>query len=139
MKWNLTVFIVAAVAVVSYGLYQLSYEVQKLESDLRKLKAGIEDNREAVRVLKAEWAYENRPEKLQALAAEYLPLLLVAPYQVAEVDELPARANPFTLQARAIPVPRKKPRSRPSRSAPASGPLQMATFGGRQQRNGSVK
>ncbi|WP_284223836.1 cell division protein FtsL, partial [Brevundimonas denitrificans] len=89
MRWNLTVFFLALFACVSYGLYQLSYEVQQLEDDLAGLRRGIENNHEAVKVLEAEWAYQNRPDVLQALAARHLPLLLIAPYQVAALDDIP--------------------------------------------------
>ncbi|MEH6403053.1 MAG: hypothetical protein V7750_06745 [Sneathiella sp.] len=110
MKWNLTLILVLIVAAVSYGLYQLSYEVQQLGTDLRKLRAGITENRASVQVLKAEWAYENRPANLQILAAKHLPLLLVAPYQVAEIQDLPSRVtDPFAASLSVIPVPRFKP------------------------------
>ncbi len=134
MKWNITLVIAVAVAVVSYGLYQLSYEVQKLESDLRGLKSQISYNKEAVRVLKAEWTYKNRPEKIQELAGKYLPLLLVAPYQVAEIDDLPGgTVSASVLQTRAVPLPRIRPRSKAIASSPVSGPLHLATLKGVRQ------
>jgi len=130
MKLNFSILIAVVVAAVSYGLYQLSYEVQGLEKDLKRLNANISANQEAIRVLKAEWAFVNRPDKLQELATKHLPLLLVAPYQVAQLDELPARtANPFVREITSIPVPRKKPRARRGpASPPVSGPVHMATF-----------
>lgn len=141
MKWNLTFIIVLIVAVVSYGLYQLSYEVQSLGADLRRLKAGISENRAAVQVLKAEWAYENRPDNLQALAAKYLPLLLVAPYQVAEIQDLPDRAtDPFAASLSVVPIPRFKPHRKGNgyESTP-SGSLHMATYEGTRPNNGVVE
>lgn len=129
MKWNLTVILTVLVAVVSYGLYQLSYEVQQLGSDLKQLQSGIKDNKETIQVLKAEWAYENRPEVLQALAAKHLPLLLVAPYQVAEMSDLPSRStDAFAEQTRSIPIPRSKPHRRSAAITLPVGNLHMATY-----------
>ena len=54
MKLNLTVLTLVLFAVVSYGLYQLSYEVQELEKDLKSLNVNIAENKESVRILKAE-------------------------------------------------------------------------------------
>ncbi|MBE7636678.1 hypothetical protein GUA87_07455 [Sneathiella sp. P13V-1] len=111
MKWQLTAASLSLVVGVSYGLYQLSYEVQTLEGELAELNGKIRENEQATEILKAEWAYQNRPENIQALTAKYLPLLLVAPYQVAGLNDLPER----TLDSNALakltdPVPRQKPR-----------------------------
>jgi len=111
MRWQLTTcFIIMAVG-FSYGLYKLSYEVQALESELAGINREIEDNKQSVEILKAEWAYQNRPDTIQALTAKYLPLLLVAPYQVATFQDLPDRQMaPEVLEALDNPVPRRKPR-----------------------------
>jgi len=139
MRWNLTIVLVLIVAVVSYGLYQLSYEVQRLGGDLRTLRAGIAENRAAVQVLKAEWAYENRPENLQTLAAKHLPLLLVAPYQVAEMQDLPSRVtDPFAASLSVVPVPRFRPRRKKNGSETSPrGQLHMAKYEG-QRRSGEA-
>lgn len=111
MRWNLTALIVALVVGVSYGLYQLSYEVQGLTNDLKNVRAEIKKNEQAIQILKAEWAYKNRPDNLQALASKYLPLLLVAPYQVASFQDLPERdLDPNVREILGVPIPRRKPR-----------------------------
>jgi cell division protein FtsL len=111
MKWNLTIFFAVLFVGVSYGLYQLSYEVQELEKDLRAIKRTINDNEQGIEILKAEWAYQNRPKAIQELAGKYLPLLLVAPYQVAGLGDLPERQmDPGMRNILSMPVPRQKPR-----------------------------
>ncbi|MEX0584104.1 MAG: hypothetical protein WD185_10565 [Sneathiella sp.] len=129
MKLNLTVLTLVLFAAVSYGLYQLSYEVQELEKDLTSLNANIAENKEAVRILKAEWTYQNRPDVLQALASKYLPLLLIAPYQVASVGEVPY--PPVDPEQYSVPVPRYNPHRdySPTERTP-TGPVQLATFTG---------
>ena len=127
MKLNLTVISLVLVAAVSFGLYQLSYEVQELERDLKALDRNISENKESIRILKAEWTYQNRPDVLQSLAGKYLPLLLIAPYQVASVGEVPY--PPIDPEQYSVPVPRHNPRRDYSPSMPIpKGPVQLATF-----------
>ena len=127
MKLNLTVLTLVLFAGVSYGLYQLSYEVQELEKDPNSLNANITENKESIRILKAEWTYQNRPDVLQALASKYLPLLLIAPYQVASVGEVPY--PPVDPEQYSVPIPRYNPHRdySPVDRAP-TGPVQLATF-----------
>ncbi|WP_373089465.1 hypothetical protein [Sneathiella sp.] len=127
MKLNVTALSIILVAVVSYGLYQLSYEVQRLETDLGVLKNNISENKEDLRILKAEWAYQNRPDVLQALARKYLPLLLIAPYQVASIDNLPDEST--VVSTLDVPLPRLNPKR--DYAAPVkipSGSIQLATY-----------
>ncbi len=141
MKWKPAVFLIVIVAAASYGPYPLSYKFQQLESDLRGLRTAIAKNKETIQVLKAEWAYENRPEVLQNLASKYLPLLLVAPYQVADLSELPSLSlSALDENARAVPLPRSKPtRKRVKTITPPTGPLHMATFSSGNERQGGTE
>jgi len=128
MKMNLTVLSVLMFAIVSYGLYQLSYEVQQLEKDLGSIERRIVDNKESVRILKAEWAYQNRPDVLQEMAQNYLPLLLIAPYQVASAKDLSEIVISAT-EAVKVPTPRLNPRKNysPPAKAPTGG-FRLATY-----------
>ncbi|USG60409.1 hypothetical protein NBZ79_14650 [Sneathiella marina] len=130
MKMNLTALSLLLVAGVSYGLYQLSYEVQGLEKNLAALDKNISDNRETIRILKAEWAYQNRPDVLQSLATKHLPLLLIAPYQVADLEQVPENVIALSeLEPKNVPLPRKKPRRtyKPPKNKPL-GSYTLATF-----------
>lgn len=130
MKLNFTCLSVLLVAIVSYGLYQLSYEVQKLEKDLQILHASISGNEESIRILKAEWAYQNRPDVLQSMANDYLPLLLIAPYQVAGLNELPEIAlSSVEEDPSEIPTPRLNPKRDYSEPVELpAGAVRLATF-----------
>lgn len=140
MTMRITIFLTLLAGVSVYFLYQLADEVQKLDSDLKKLQAGIEKNKESIRVLNAEWAYTNRPDNLQRLAAKHLPLLLVAPYQVAEITDLPARStDAFATGVLAVPVPRARSRNKRTTTALPVGSLHMATFTRNGQSRKSVE
>ena len=142
MRWQLTTCFILMAVGFSYGLYQLSYEVQALESELASINREIKENEQATEILKAEWAYQNRPDTIQALTAKYLPLLLVAPYQVATLQDLPDRqVAPEVLEALDNPVPRRKPRFEwVIEEAPEDGPsYTLASYGGGSLSEGRVK
>ena len=109
MKRSLTFGVLALAVGVSYALYELSYEVQRLEDDHARLNRQLLATEEENRVLRAEWSYLNRPAALQQLAAKHLELAPIAPHQVvARVADLPMPGVP-SLFAELIPLPRRRP------------------------------
>jgi hypothetical protein len=122
----------AFLLVVACGgmLMHTSQKVQRAEKELVRTQRALAHEKEAIRVLRAEWAYLNRPERLELLAAQYLDL--VPPGANALVSHVPyggdftASANPSSslVQARdisyvvksalsytssSLPVPAQKP------------------------------
>jgi hypothetical protein len=63
-------FIVSAIMVMGLGFwsYQENYKTRDAISDVRGLHAQIGAAHERLRVLQAEWAYLNRPDRLRDLA-----------------------------------------------------------------------
>ncbi len=86
----LAVGLLMASAVYAYTIkYQTAYRYEQIT----KTKIEIKAERDALAVLRAEWAYMTRPERLQQLADQYLPDL--APLQVSQivtVTAIPERA-----------------------------------------------
>ena len=85
-------FVVAAM--LTYGLYSMKYEVQRLESKLLSLQTNLGSEREALQVLRAEWSYLNNPERLQKLAARHLKLTPVSLHQITALTRLPLKEVP---------------------------------------------
>ena len=109
---------VSLVAAISLGLYHLEYEVIRLEDRMAGHQRAIIAKHEAVRVLRAEWSYLNRPERLEALARRHLDLVPVAVRQIGALDDLPLRAAAATAGASLSPlVPTPRPKPRPARRA----------------------
>lgn len=74
-----------------FGLYNLKAQVEVREKELAKAQRAIEEEREAIEVLRAEWSYLNQPERLRRLAAVRLELQPVAARQLASPERLAQR------------------------------------------------
>ena len=104
---------VALLALVSFGLYNGVYRVKAQHQALDVLKRDIGREREAIRVLKAEWSNLNQPERLQTLARKHLSLAPTGASQITVLAGLPFRkadasaANEVAKPA--APLPRAKP------------------------------
>jgi hypothetical protein len=79
---------------IGIGLFQLKYRVQELEQNLAQTNRDILTNEEAIHVLKADWSYLNRPEKIDPLARRFLGLSPLTGSQYVTIADLPMRAAP---------------------------------------------
>ncbi len=84
---------IALIATVMFGMFMVKYEVRDLDEGLADLDRQIVADREAVHVLRAEWSYLNRPERLADLADRHLELQPVDPSQIGSIEEIPFTAN----------------------------------------------
>lgn len=71
--------------------YEIKYETILYAEKLAKMKHAIERERDAIGVLRAEWAHLVRPERLQALSQKHLDLQSVALSQIVRANELPIK------------------------------------------------
>lgn len=58
----------------AYGVFQVKYRVADLRKDLAEINRQLEQERDAIHVLKAEWSYLNQPDRLRNLAQRHLKL-----------------------------------------------------------------
>lgn len=95
--------ILAIAALVSSALYAYSikYQTAYRAEQIAKTKLEIKAERDAIAVLRAEWAYMTRPERLQPLADKYLPdLQPIKVTQVALPNALPQKARGDSIGAK---------------------------------------
>ena len=92
MRSRATLFWIFLAALVGFGLFHVKYKVQELEEELGRLNADIMREQESLHVLRAEWAFLNRPERLEDLNTRFLHLGPLTPAQIGGLDDLPARA-----------------------------------------------
>lgn len=87
--------IVAIVALVGSAVYAytIKYQTSYRAEQIAKTKIEIKAERDAIAVLRADWAYMTRPERLQQLADKYLPELKpLAVRQIVSAQSLPDKA-----------------------------------------------
>lgn len=88
----------AMVAVSAFWAYRINYAAQATMDEVAALRREIAAEREALVVLRADWAYLNAPERLARLLAEHGEGLALVPMAadrflaLADVPEPPAEA-----------------------------------------------
>ena len=86
-------YLLSALAVIglAFWAYRENYQTQEAIAEAETLQRDIARARERLRVLNAEWAYLNRPDRLRDLAEinfDKLGLLPLQPYQFGRVDQV---------------------------------------------------
>lgn len=79
---------IGAIVLMAVTLFLITYEVQSVEKEIAALNREAVAEEEAIHVLRAEWSYLNRPERLASLAERHLGLQAVAPAQLIAAREL---------------------------------------------------
>jgi hypothetical protein len=102
-------FVLSAIFVMglAFWAYQENYKTQQALKDMRALHNEIGKGRARLAVLRAEWAYQNRPERLLELADinfDSLGLLPLQPTQFARVDQVGYPAPELPLITESIEV-----------------------------------
>ncbi len=69
-------------------LYQLKYESRLLSAKAAKLSQNIQDERDNIAVLKAEWSLRIRPERVELLSKKHLGFKTVTPEQFVTMEWL---------------------------------------------------
>lgn len=87
------IYVLTALAVMglAFWAYRENYRTQSAQTEMKRLQNEIASLREGLGVLKAEWAYLNRPDRLRELANlnfERLALLPLQPSQFGVVAQV---------------------------------------------------
>lgn len=80
----------ACIAALFMGVYMVKYSVQNIQRDVQKTRVALAREKESLHLLKAEWAYLNRPERLSRLASRHLDLVPLDSKRIGDVNVLPA-------------------------------------------------
>ncbi|MGI9389337.1 MAG: cell division protein FtsL [Boseongicola sp.] len=98
MRSFFLVFTGLIVMVLAVWAYRQNYETQASLRDVNELRAEIADLRERAGILRAEWAYLNRPERLADLADmnfDRLGLLPLRPDHFGYIDQITYPIEPL--------------------------------------------
>ena len=91
---------VVVLALLGVGLFQVKYNVQSQERELREVRRQIDANYSAIHVLEAEWSYLNDPLRLADLTRRHTELVPTTPGQISDFASLLPRIEdaPLTPQ-----------------------------------------
>ena len=104
MRSLMFVAIATVVMALAFWAYDQNYRTQAAIRETEDLQEEIARLRERLSVLRAEWAYLNRPDRLRDLADlnfDRLKLLPLAPGQFGSPDQISSPLGPETRIARA--------------------------------------
>ncbi|MAM35104.1 MAG: hypothetical protein CMH28_08530 [Micavibrio sp.] len=94
------ILLVSAIFISGSLLFSVSQRVQSTEREIGQLKEKLSQENESLRVLRAEWAYLNRPDRLEAMAVN----------GVLPSANTPARLQQkITFNLGVVPTPSRKP------------------------------
>ena len=108
---------------IGWAVYQLKYEVQRLETRLAVVNRQILADQEAIQILKAEWSYLNQPAHLAELAQRFLGAEPVGIKQMVTIEALPPRRGAGAAVVAAAPPPPAPATPAPAAKAPPPGDL----------------
>lgn len=77
------------VLLLSFLLVKVRYQAQEVEEEVASIERQIDEERQNIRVLRAEWSYLTRPEKLQELVTRYSGMRPTARAQLAAWSDMP--------------------------------------------------
>jgi cell division protein FtsL len=97
--------LVLGLVALAYVIYQVKYETRALDAEIATLNRQIDEERDAIAVLRAEWSLLNRPERIERLAKKYLKLAPAKPVQLVTVDSVSDRDFDRTRLEMAEPAP----------------------------------
>jgi hypothetical protein len=100
MRAVLYVLTITAVVTLAFWAYRENYATQAELKKMDKLHSEIRQSHARLAVLRAEWAYQNRPDRLHNLAElnfESLGLMPLKPEQFGLVDQISYPPLPIPL------------------------------------------
>lgn len=101
-------YLVAVIAVMgmAFWAYRENYRTQTRIGEMSRVRAEISDLRERLGLLRAEWAYLNRPERLRELVDLNFDRLLLVPLTPEQFVAIPQIAWPDPADAHPDPEAR---------------------------------
>ena len=105
--------LVLGLVALAYVIYQVKYQSRALDAEIATLGKQIDEERDGIAVLRAEWSLLNRPERIERLAQKYLKLAPAKPTQLVTIDTVTDRDFDRT-RLEAVPPARGAERRRQS-------------------------
>lgn len=100
----LHLFVIGALIFAAAYVYRIKMESTARVERVLQLRAEIREQREAIAVLRSEWAKLDAPLRLQGLAERHLPLKPLNATQYDSLKNLPERPANFARKGNPDPI-----------------------------------
>jgi hypothetical protein len=90
----LNVLVIGALVLAAALVYKIKFDSTLQAARVAKLHSQLRHEREAIAVLRAEWARLDTPGRIKGLAKRHLALQPIKPTQFDNFSDLPARPPP---------------------------------------------
>jgi cell division protein FtsL len=90
----LNILIICALVLAAAAVYKIKFDSTLQGARVGKLSNELQRERDAIAVLRAEWAKLDTPARIQGLADRHLALQPIKPTQFDDFDHLPPRPPP---------------------------------------------
>ncbi|MBS0185556.1 MAG: hypothetical protein JSS34_04350 [Proteobacteria bacterium] len=85
------IFMILIIGGIGILLFNVKYKVVGLEQELSHVKRDINNSRQSIHILKAEWEHLNNPARLQKLAQKHLNLITLDQNHYLALSQIPFR------------------------------------------------
>jgi len=96
--WRFIVISLMLSSITGIALNILSTSIDKKQKYLDNLEFKIAKQNERMKVLKAEWAFNTKPEKIAKLASENLQMTTTQFHQIVNATSFPLRASAWKMK-----------------------------------------
>ena len=96
----LNILVIGALIVAASYVYKIKFDSTLQAERVAKLRGEVRNERNAIAVLRAEWAKLDAPSRIQGLADRHLTLRRIEPTQFDSLDRLPERPAPSAPNVR---------------------------------------
>ena len=90
----LNILVIGALIVAASYVYKIKFDSTLQAERVAKMRGELRKERNAIAVLRAEWAKLDTPGRIQGLADRHLALRRIEPVQFDSLDRLPERPAP---------------------------------------------
>ena len=99
-----SLFWMLVVVIAASALYSVKYKVQALKDQLADTHRQIAEQQEALHVVRAEWAYLTRPQRVSELAEKHTALIFLQGQQMITLAGIPYAPLPAMEDNAVIPA-----------------------------------
>jgi hypothetical protein len=90
----LNILVICALVLAASAVYKIKFDSTLQAARVAKLRNELRHERDAIAVLRAQWAKLDTPSRIHELADHFLKLQPIKPTQFDSFDNLPARPRP---------------------------------------------